>query len=66
MSQYHDIHREPDDRALADNGAHLTEPPARWVCPYCWNEVRDEQTACCGELHAMPMPDDWEDEDADF
>lgn len=29
MSSYHDIYREPDERALADAGAHLTEPPAR-------------------------------------
>lgn len=63
MSSYHDIYREPDERALADAGAHLTEPPARWVCPYCWHEVRDEETPCCGELHAMPMPEGWEDDD---
>lgn len=56
---------EPDDRAWAD-ALPVTDPPARWICPYCWHEVRDEATACCGELHAIPMPDDWEDDDADF
>lgn len=59
-----DHYRPADDRAWADMAAHLTEPQPRWICPYCWNEVRDEQTACCGETHAVPMPDDWEDDDA--
>jgi rubrerythrin len=35
-----------------------SEPPVRWICPYCGHEVADERTPCCGEIHAMPMTED--------
>lgn len=66
MTYRHHALPEQDDGAWIESCAPGTEPPTRWVCPYCWHEVRDEQTACCGELHAIPMPDDWEDDDEGF
>lgn len=47
-----------------DDLAQLTDrlPPRqqKWQCPYCLNEVEDEWSLCCHELHAVPMVEDFE------
>lgn len=54
--------QEADDRALFDMAdALLTVREVRWYCPYCEQEMAKEYSWCCGEQHARPMPDGWED-----
>lgn len=36
-----------------------SEPPVRWLCPYCYHEMPDDHSLCCGEMgHARPMTED--------
>ena len=54
---------DTDDRALADLAdAQLSRWGVRWVCPYCDHELTAEYSPCCGEQHAQPMPEGWDDD----
>lgn len=36
-----------------------SDPPVRWLCPFCMHEVADERTPHCGESgHARAMTED--------
>ena len=55
---------EQDDLAQLTDlaNAQLSKRDVRWMCPYCQNEVPEEWSLCCHELHAMPMPEGYDED----
>ena len=46
---------------LQEQQQQTSQRAVRWICPYCGHEVADERTPHCGELHAEPMPEGYDE-----
>ena len=54
---------EQDDLAQLTDlaNAQLSKREVVWACPYCMNVVEDEHSVCCWEQHAIPVPEDYDE-----